>query len=154
MDGLLRDLLFAVRALSRARALAITAVATLAVGIGLSTGVLAVAYGVLVKPLPFREAARLVAIEIRWAMNPGGDIGTNLDGVDEWRRRSGAYAAIAAHSDAEFTIRGEGAPTTARVAMVTDGFFDVVGIRDARGTATTVAGGQLERGSCAGRATR
>ena len=140
MDGLLRDLLFAVRALSRARALAITAVATLAVGIGLSTGVLAVAYGVLLKPLPFTEPSRLVAIEIRWAMNPGGDIGTNLDGVDEWRRRSGAYAAIAAHSDAEFTIRGEGAPTTARVAMVTDGFFDVLGIRAARGTAATVAG--------------
>jgi predicted permease len=140
MDGLLRDVRFAVRALSRARVLTITAVTTLAVGIGLSTGVLAVAYGVLLRPLPYADPSRLVAIESRWALNPGGDIGTNLDGVDDWRRRTRAFVDVAGHSDAEFTIRGDGEPSTARVAMVTDGFFDLLGVSPSRGTVAGIAG--------------
>jgi putative ABC transport system permease protein len=140
MEGLLRDVRCAVRALSRARVLTLTAVTTLAVGIGLSTGVLAVAYGVLLKPLPYAEPSQLVAIESRWAIDPGGDIGTSLDGVDEWRQRTRAFTTIAGHSDAEFTIRGDGEPFTARVAMVTDGFFDVLGLPPSRGTAAAIAG--------------
>ena len=140
MDGLVRDLLFAVRALSRARVLALTAVTTLAVGIGLSTGVIAVAYGVLLRPLVYAEPSSLVAVEIRWAMNPGGDIGTNLEGVEEWRRRTRALSAVAGHSDAEITIRGDAEPTTTRVAMVTDGFFDLLGVPPSRGTTGALVG--------------
>ena len=140
MDGLLRELVFAGRALMRARILTITAVSTLAVGIGLATGVLAVAHGVLLAPLPYADPSALVAIESRWAMNPGGDIGTNLEGVDEWRRRTRAFTAVAGHSDAEFTIRGEGEPATARIAMVTDGFFDLLGVAPTRGTTAGIVG--------------
>jgi predicted permease len=140
MDGVFRDLRFASRALMRARLLAVTAVLTIAVGLGLSTGVFAVAYGVLVKPLPYEDPSRLVAIEIRWAIDSGGDIGTSLDMVDEWRRRARAFSGIAGHSDAEFTIRGDGEPGTARVAMVTDGFFDLFGVRPDRGATADVIG--------------
>lgn len=140
MINLLRDLVFAVRALRRARVLAITAVLTLAVGIGLATGVFAVAYGVLLKPLPYAEPSRLVAIEIRWASDPGGDIGTGLQSVDDWRRRARAFTAIVGHSDAEFTVRADAEPSTVRVAMVTDGFFDLFGVPPSQGTTTDVGG--------------
>ena len=103
---MVREHIFDDRSMTRARVLALTAVTTLAVGIGLSTGVLAVAYGVLLRPLVYAEPSSLVALEIRWGMNPGGDIGTNLEGVDEWRRRTRALSAVAGHSDAEITIRG------------------------------------------------
>ena len=49
---MLRDVLFAARALRRTPVLLATSVLTLALGIGVSTGVFTVAYGLLIKPLP------------------------------------------------------------------------------------------------------
>jgi predicted permease len=120
-----------VRALLRAPLFLATAVLTLAIGMGLSTGVLAVAYGVLLRPLPYADPGRLVVILIHRADGPTSDIGVPREQVDEWQRRSRAFERIAAHSGGPFTIRGAGEPRSVRGAMVTDGFFDLLGV-DAR----------------------
>jgi hypothetical protein len=60
----MRDLVFAARALRRTPILLVTAIGTLALGIGVSTGVFAVAFELLIRPLPYADAARLVAIPI------------------------------------------------------------------------------------------
>ena len=140
MDGFLRDLVFSMRAWLRAPLLLTAAALTLAIGLGLSTGVFAVAYGVLLRPLPYDDPSRLVVIWMQWADRPGEDAGVSLAAVEEWRRRVRAFHAVAAHSDAAFTLRGAGEPRSVRVAMVTDGFFGLLGARPAEGRTDGMAG--------------
>lgn len=140
MDGFVRDLAFALRALRRAPLLCATAVMTLATGIGVSAGVFAVAYGVLLRPLPYADPDRLVIVESRWARDPAGDVGVPLPEVDEWRRRSRVFEHVAGVEEAEFTVRGAGDPRSARVAMVTDGFFDLLGLGAQQGHTGDVLG--------------
>jgi hypothetical protein len=56
------DLRFAVRTLRRRRLLTVVATATIALGIGAATSIYSVVDGVLLRPLPFREPGRLVAV--------------------------------------------------------------------------------------------
>ena len=137
---MLRDLLFAARALRRTPLLLATAVVTLALGIGVSTGVFAVAFGLLLEPLPYAAPDALVAIALRRQGQPDVDVGVKLPEVHEWRMRSRAFSGLAAQATAEFTLRGVGETRSVRGTMVTDGFFDLLGVRPAEGSTGSVAG--------------
>ena len=62
METLLRDLRYAVRALARQRGFTLTAVATLALGIGANTAMFSIVYGMLLRPLPYPDAGAIVRI--------------------------------------------------------------------------------------------
>ena len=70
METVIRDLRHALIALGRNPAFSLAAIATLALGIGATTAVFSIVYGVLLKPLPFPDAARLVRV---WEEHPGGE---------------------------------------------------------------------------------
>lgn len=65
MAALMQDFRFAIRALSRSRSFALTVVGILAVGIGAATTVFSVVHAVVLDPIPFPDAGRLVALRIR-----------------------------------------------------------------------------------------
>ncbi len=100
MDGLLRDLRFAIRSLLRAPVLCVTAVLTLAVGTGLATGVFAVAYGALLRSLPFADPDRLVVVNIHGADDR--DVGVRLAEFEEWRTRLRTFERLAASATAHY----------------------------------------------------
>ena len=62
MEILLRDIRYALTMMRRNRSFTAAALLTLALGIGATTAVFSVVYGVLLKPLPYPEAERLVRI--------------------------------------------------------------------------------------------
>ena len=86
------DVRYALRVFSRAPGFALTAVVTLAVGIGATTGVYSIYSAVLLRPLPFASAERIVAI---WVRDPAGrvyGISGHADGgsfASKRRQRSG-----------------------------------------------------------------
>src|ERR671910_1840234 len=129
MDGAFRDFRFAVRALLRTPVLFAAAILTLAVGTGLATGVFAVAYGVLLRPLPYADPERLVTIFVARPPAPEARGGIPLEEVVEWQRRLRGVERLAAYATGDFTLRGVGEPRTVRCTMVTDGFFDALGMR-------------------------
>ena len=67
LDTLTQDLFFAARTLRRAPAFAIAVIATIALGIGANTAIFTVVSSVLLEPLPYRDADRLVMVWSRWA---------------------------------------------------------------------------------------
>ena len=59
-----RDISFALRQLARHRVYALTAILSLALGIGATAAVYSVLYGVLIDPYPYRDANRIAFIEV------------------------------------------------------------------------------------------
>jgi hypothetical protein len=62
LDDLVRDARYAVRRLARERGFSIPVVAALGIGIGVTAAVFALVNAVLIRPLPYRDADRLVAL--------------------------------------------------------------------------------------------
>src|SRR4051812_3820819 len=85
MFMLVQDVLFAFRQLTRHRAYSLTAVLSLALGIGATAAVYSVLYGVLIDPYPYRDADRIAFITIQNRQGEGRDIPLTLAEVDELR---------------------------------------------------------------------
>jgi putative ABC transport system permease protein len=125
------DLKIAVRSLSASRSTTIAAVLVLALGTGINTAVLAVTYGILLRPLPYPDAARTVVITLKNA--EGHDFGVPAAQVDEWERRLRTVGHLGAYSVAEFTIRGLGDPRVVRTGLVHGDFFGALGTAPTQG---------------------
>lgn len=106
VSPVMHALVHAFRTLRRLPGFAGTALLTLAIGIGASTAMFAVVYGVLLKPLPYRDPARLVSI--------GGETyyaGTwelaNYSAFDlaTWQSRRSAFESVAASAGMSVALR-------------------------------------------------
>jgi predicted permease len=124
MRPFLRDLTWGFRALRATPAAALAAVLTIALGTGVNTAVFAVAYGVLLRPLPCPERSRIVVVSFH--APDGTEFGIPLTEIEDWQHRVRAFEATGAYNVAELTIRGIGEPRLLRTGLVTPSFFDVL----------------------------
>ncbi|AHG87816.1 permease [Gemmatirosa kalamazoonensis] len=125
------DLTLALRSLRRAPGFLTAVVLTLALGIGATTAIFTVVDAMLLRPLPYRDAARLVAV---WA-NPANDatIPTPASYPDfaDWRAALGGrrFDDVAFARSEGLLLRGTESAVSLNVAYVSDGFFRVLGGR-------------------------
>jgi len=127
MPNLVHDVRYAIRLLLKRPGFAAVAVLTLALGIGATTAIFSVVNAVLLSPLPFPNAERLVQVRIA----SSNDEGFSLPDADflAWRSQNRTCAAIAAYDASPETLTGDGPPERIGAAAVTDRFFDVLGAR-------------------------
>lgn len=107
------------------------AILVVALGVGMNVAVFAVTYGVLLRPLPYKDVDRLVLLKVMNA--DGSEFGTSLERVLEWRRSLRTVEDLAGYATGETSLRGVGEPRLVQVASVTEAFFDVLGVPAARG---------------------
>jgi len=127
MRTLLHDGRFALRLLIKRPGFSAVAIVTLALGIGATTAIFTVVHAILLSPLPFRDADRLVAVRIAGADNQMYPL-PDADFV-AWRDQNQTADAIAVWSVDAATLTGDGAAERIGTAFVTDRFFDVLGAR-------------------------
>ena len=139
LESILHDVRYAARSLVRQPGTTALTVGILALGLGVNTAVLAVAWGVLWRPLPYPAADRLVTVAQVHA-EPGSESAVRLDRVDEWNRRLGTMR-VAGYAARERVVRGAGPPRVMEVANVTGDFFEVVGMPASQGVAPRFAAG-------------
>lgn len=129
----LRDLKFAVRSLSRVRALWFTVALTLALGIGANAAIFSVVRAVLLRPLANRDEDRLLYVR-QSALGIGNenttfsipeiqDIGSNLKTIQEL----GTFSTI------DFTVVGLGTPREIPAGVVDGHYFEVMGLKPVLG---------------------
>ena len=130
LDELRQDLRYAVRSLRRSPGFALTALLTLALGIGANTAIFSVVRGVLLEPLPFAEADRIARV---WHVNAATGIlrgAVSEPNFLDWRRESRVTETMAGFFYADggtgIDLTGDGEPERLRSALVTDGFFEVL----------------------------
>jgi len=112
--------------------------ATLAFGIGLSTAIFSIVYGVLLEPLPYPNADRLVGL---WSSAPTAAYQRfNVNGLDwlTWRKRAHVFDDIAlARLIANFNLTGEGTPERLQGARTSSNLFQVLGVQPVIGRVFT-----------------
>jgi len=146
MSSLLQDLRFGFRMMLRNPVFTAIAVATLALGIGANTAIFSVVDAVLLRPLPYPEADRLVFL---WStMNSQGVpiAGSALPDYYAWRDQNKTFDGLAAfyYGNATLSISGE-APERIHSARITANLFQVLRISPALGRLFTAEEEQFGR---------
>ena len=131
MSSFWQDLRFAARLLIKARGFAAVAVLALALGIGGATVMYSAVDGVLLRPLPYPEAPRLVRVWERWGHGATGSV--SWPNVVDWRAQSRTLELISAMSNESLTLVRDGIGERLNAARVTPDFFTLVGVRPALG---------------------
>ena len=140
MDTLLRDLRYAVRQLARQRAFTLTAVATLALGIGANTAMFGVVYGILLRPLPYPDAGAIVRVGESFGGRGGAFLSNRSMALLEDDARS--FDQLAAWRAAAVDWAGPDGAVTLRGARVSPSLFPLLRARPHLGRLFTEAEGR------------
>jgi predicted permease len=137
MQDFRNDLAYAVRRLRAAPAFAVTAVLTMALGIGANTAIFSIVNGVLLRPLPFPNPAHLYAL---YSANRTGNLlqaSVSAVDLDDWRAQRHAIEDLGGYWYGEGStgvdLTGRGEPRRLSAVFVTPGFFSTLGVQPRAG---------------------
>ena len=136
MTTFLHDIRYGFRMLLKHKGFTAVAVIALSLGIGANTAIFSLVNGVLLRPLPFPDAERIIYIE---GQNPGAGITeSNISYLDftDWSQQTDLFASTAAYWTGNAQFGADGAePERVPRAGVTTGFFSVLGVQPILGRA-------------------
>jgi len=132
LDNIGRDVRFALRQLRKSPGFTSVALLTLALGIGATTALFSVVDAVMLKPLPFPTAGRLVQVESVLVGSRRGGAASYLDFLD-WRARNHVLDGMAAYRTGDYTLIGPHEPEHLQGAAVSAQLFSVLGVTPALG---------------------
>ena len=126
VEAFAQDVHYALRLLRRAPGFTTVALLTLALGIGATTTMFSIVNGVLLRPLPYPDADRLVRV---YLANPEQGVADGMvspPDFEEWRTQSRSIAAMAAYQAMSTILTGRGDPEEIETTFVAGDFFDVL----------------------------
>jgi putative ABC transport system permease protein len=133
MNGLFQDVRYALRQLRRNPGFTAVAVLMLALGIGANTAIFSMVNAVLLRPLPYKEADRLVMV---WEQNPHRGWFENIVSAAnflDWKKQNDVFTNMAAFESNFFNLSGGGKPEEIAGERVTSNLFSVLGVQPLHG---------------------
>lgn len=131
MGDLLRDLRLAFRQALKSPGFTLTAVITLALGIGAATMIFSMVDAVLLRPLPFREQERLLTVwgEVEQRNQKYAEV--SIQDFTDWRERNQVFSdlALVTTNDNDVALTGGAEPLHVRVRLTSDNLFELLGAR-------------------------
>ena len=125
---LISDVRTAVRGLLRSKGFALSAALTLALGIAATTTIFSVVYGVLLRPLPYHDAGRVVVIQGEKDFSTGPRImNYSPSELEDFTGATRAFSSIAISGAVSFTLRTDAGIEPISGATVSRGFFQTLG---------------------------
>jgi len=126
-ESLVQDARYGARMLVKHKAFTAIAVVTLALGIGANTAIFSVVNELLLQPLPYRDADRVVTL---WEVSPEGrhQNTTSRQNFRAWKAQGSSFEQMAAFSDQRVNLTGTGEPEELSVTFATTDFFKVLGV--------------------------
>ena len=127
LETLLQDIRYGLRVLSKNPGFTAVAVLTLALATGAATAIFSVVYGVLLRPLPYADSNRIMAVS---EVNSTGGWSRLADpNFDDFRDQNRSFQSIAKYNDNIVSISGTSQPTRTTVASVSPDFLKVFAIQ-------------------------
>ena len=137
IQDLMQDLHFGLRLLRKNPGFTSIAVLTLALAIGANTAIFSAVYAVLIKPLPFKNADRMVFILKKnaprgWSRNPIAPAE-----ILAWRNQTEAFEDFAAYTESSCVLTGAGEAEEDPCEVITSNLFPLLGVAPYRGRSFT-----------------
>ncbi len=127
LEHVFQDVRYGLRSLFRTPAFTIVAVLTLALGLGATTAIFSVVYGVLLRPLPYADPSALVVLH---ETTPKvGPVSVSYPNFLDWRDDSRAFAAMAVVCALDADLGGVGRPETIGAEAVSSNYLALLGVR-------------------------
>jgi len=131
VDEFLQDFRFSLRVLRKSPVFTVIAVLTLALGVGATTSIFSVAYGVLLRPLPYHHPEQIVQL---WEVNAtGGNMHFADPNFADLRSQNHCLQAVAQYSEDLQSVSGGSEPTRTRISSVSKDFFSVMDVQPVLG---------------------
>jgi predicted permease len=140
MGFILQDVRYGLRQLRKSPGFALTAVLTLAFGIGATTAIFSIVEGVLLRPLPFPRQAELVTLgDVLQGVQYGdGDApGVTAPGIRTYMRDTRAFSSLGGYQGSTYELPGLGDAAQINAARLTASMFSVLGVSPLMGRAFT-----------------
>ena len=128
MTSLLHDLRYALRTLNASRGFAVVSILTLALGIGVTSTMFSVVNTLLLRPLPFRDAERLVALRGSRASTGGSEIPISYADFLDWRSRSKTLEDAAIVTNRDYTLSTGEEPEYVDAQGISANLFTLLGV--------------------------
>jgi predicted permease len=127
VGAFLQDSRYAIRTLRKAPVFTLAATLTLAIGVGASTAIFSMVNGVLLHRLPIGSGDRLVHLTTPSAQ--GENEGYSTTEVSDLNRELKSMSAVAEYHSMPFQLYGHGDPLRVQTGVVSDRFFDMIGVK-------------------------
>jgi putative ABC transport system permease protein len=125
MATILRNLHYALRQLGKSPVFALTAVITLALGIGANTAIFTVVYATLLAPMPYPEPDQLVMV---WSKIQGFHNGIAAQDFLDWKHQSTSFQDLNAWTGSSFNLATKDQPEYVQGQLTTPGFYRTMGV--------------------------
>ncbi len=131
MNTLLNNLRFTWRQMRKSPGFAITAILTLALGIGATTAIYTVVYATLIAPMPYPKPDQLVMV---WSQF-GNSVHNSVAGADylDWKQQNTVFRDLVAFSATRFNMAGKEEPEMVDAQYSSPGMYNMMGVRFALG---------------------
>jgi putative ABC transport system permease protein len=129
LESIWADIKFTLHQLRKSPGFAVTAILTLALGVGANTAIFSVVKAVLLSSLPYKDPGRIVAV---WTANTAGDDKPHPSTAADfaiWKQRSGVFEDLAPSYDDERTLTGQGAPRLLLGYAVSANYLRILGVQ-------------------------
>jgi len=139
MDSLLREVRFALRQLRKSPGFTLTALLTLAFGIGATAAIFSIVEGVLLRPLPFANPTQLVTLgdRLEGVDYDNDSSGVTAPGVRIYTRDTTAFSSLGGYTDTTYEFSGAGDPAAINATRLTAGIFPTLGVSPLMGRVFT-----------------
>ena len=127
MYALTQNLQFTFRQLRRTPAFTLTVVLTLAMGIGATTAIFSLVEGVLLRPLPFQDADRLVLLGDHLGGRPGMSVRARE--IATYTRAAEAFSSLGGYITTSFELSGGAQPEQINAARLNSEMFPTLGVQ-------------------------
>src|SRR4030095_5120093 len=137
METLKQDLSYGFRMLLKSPRFTVVAVLSLAIGIGANTAIFSVTNALLLRPLPYKDAERLV---ILWQRSPGINVAQDWFSPGQYldiKAENRVFDQVAATIDSSFNLTGQGTPERVEGARVSSSLFPLLGAQPMLGRVFT-----------------
>src|SRR5215813_9358446 len=133
IERLIQDLRFGIRMFLKSPGLTAVLILTIALGIGFNSALFSVVNTLLLNPLPFPDADRLVIAWTRAAKISSDRLGVTPEGFAEWRKQIQSFSGITASAIMLYNLSGTDEPERIQARRVSANFFSVLGIKPVLG---------------------
>ncbi len=133
VESFLQDIRYGARVLLKNPGFCAAAVITLALGIGANTAIFSLVYGVLLRPLPYRDGSRLVVLHQQLKQAHIDNMPFSVKELQDYCDRNHTMTGLVEHHTMNFLLMGKDSAERVETAVVSANFFDVLGVKPLMG---------------------